>query len=337
MLDRARLFNSAGLHDEKLLSLGRLAAGLAHELNNPASAVIRSAEALLDRLSVAEGAARNMGATELTRQPLEVIERVRDGCLGTVEKSVRSALEQADHEDALEDWLRAHDADESAASVLAESAATLEALDELAAVIEGPVLEAVLRWLAAACETRRLAADIRTAASRIEKLVATVKRFTYMDKTASTIPVDVGQGLTDTLIMLKAKAKAKNAGIDVEVDPELPLVSGFGGELNQVWLNLIDNALDAVSPSGHVAVRAVRCEEGIVVTIKDDGPGIPAEFLDRIFDPFFTTKPVGQGTGLGLDIVRRLVRRHDGEIEVRSKPGHTEFRVTLPAGSSIAK
>ena len=185
----------------------------------------------------------------------------------------------------------------------------------------------------AGCSTHQLASQIETAATRIHNLVTAVKGFTYMDQATMPKPVDIGQGLSDTLAVLNAKARGKSVKVTLDVEAGLPRIPGFGGELNQVWANLVDNALDAAQ--GHVAVTARRLGPSVVVSVVDDGPGLPREIRDRIFDPFFTTKPVGQGTGLGLDIARRLVSRHLGEIEVESRPGHTEFRVALPtdAGS----
>jgi signal transduction histidine kinase len=165
---------------------------------------------------------------------------------------------------------------------------------------------------------------------RIAGLVAAIKGFTHMDQAKVAEPVDLIQGLSNTVAVLKSKARAKSAAVVVDVEPGLPRVRGFGGELNQIWANLIDNALDAVSQSGHVEVLASREHQRVVVRVVDNGAGIPAKIREQIFDPFFTTKPMGQGTGLGLDIVRRLVRHNDGEIAVESQPGRTEFRVTLP-------
>jgi signal transduction histidine kinase len=151
-----------------------------------------------------------------------------------------------------------------------------------------------------------------------------------MDRAAVPEPVDVGQGLANTLVVLRAKAKSKSAGLRINAEKDLPAVNGFGGELNQVWANLIGNALDAVDEGGLVELAANHENGSVVVRVIDNGSGVPEEIRDRIFDPFFTTKPVGQGTGLGLDIVRRLVQRHNGRIELLSSPGRTEFRVTLP-------
>ena len=189
--------------------------------------------------------------------------------------------------------------------------------------------------MAADCATRRIAVEIERAASRIHDLVAAVKGFTRMDHATVPEAVEIGRGLTDTLAVLQSKARAKSVAVTVTVEPDLPLVQGYGGELNQVWLNLIDNALDAVATGGRVEIAATHNGGAVEVRVVDDGPGIPDDIRGRIFDPFFTTKQVGEGTGLGLDIVRRLVQRHDGSIEVDSRPGRTEFLVRLPVTAPV--
>jgi signal transduction histidine kinase len=165
---------------------------------------------------------------------------------------------------------------------------------------------------------------------RISGLVQAIKGFTHMDQATVAEPVDLTLNLNNTVTILRSKARAKSIAVVVDVEPDLPRVRGFVGELNQVWANLIDNALDAVADAGRVEVTAKRERQRVVVRVVDNGPGIPAEIRARIFDPFFTTKPVGRGTGLGLDIVRRLVSHNDAEIDVESRPGRTEFRVSLP-------
>ena len=213
--------------------------------------------------------------------------------------------------------------------VLADTPVTFEALDQLAATVEGPALDAVIRWAAAGCAVRGLASEIQEAAMRISGLVMAIKGFTHMDQAMVAEPVDLGPNLSNTVIVMRAKARQKSAEVAIELEPGLPLVRGFAGELNQVWGNLIDNALDAIQNGGRLEVNARRDGQRVIVRIVDNGPGIPPQILSRIFDPFFTTKPMGQGTGLGLDIVRRLVLHNDGNIEVDSKPGRTEFRVAL--------
>ncbi|MEP6893071.1 MAG: ATP-binding protein [Gaiellaceae bacterium] len=330
MLDRTRFFTSSELHNEKMVSLGKLSAGLAHELNNPASAIERSAALFESRLKDAERATRVLDASGLTESQLAAVDAVFDSCVATRAHGVRSPIEQAEHEEAIADWLADHALDVGTAEALSDTAVTFEALDRLAGSIEGPALNAALRWAAAGCSVRRLASEIQEAATRISGLVTAIKGFTHMDQATVAEPVDLVRSLENTVSVLKSKARAKSVAVVIEVEPGLPRVRGFIGELNQIWGNLIDNALDAVPDSGRVEVLANREDGRVVVRVVDNGTGIPAEIRQRIFDPFFTTKPMGQGTGLGLDIVRRLVIHNEGQIGVESRPGRTEFRVALP-------
>jgi signal transduction histidine kinase len=330
MLDRARSFNASDLHDEKMISLGRLAAGLAHELNNPASATARGAKLLVESLAEADAASRALGAAGLSTEVFGMIEQARMACAAAPGGPVLSPIEQADREDAIANWLDRHGSDPAHAAALAGTAVTIETLDELAAATSGETLNAALRWLAAGCATRSLATDIEHAATRIYELVAAIKKFTYMDHRAGSESVDVEPGLRDTLRVLASKAKSKSAAVALDIGAGLPRVCANGGELNQVWLNLIDNALDAIPEGGRIEVGARRERDRVVVRVVDNGAGIPADALPQIFDAFFTTKPPGQGTGLGLEIARRLVRRYHGDIAVQSRPGRTEFRVSLP-------
>ena len=333
MLDRSKAFTSSGLHDEKLLSLGKLSAGLAHELNNPASAIERSAALLGERLEGAERAARALGALTPTAPQLAAIEALRTSCLTTLADGVLSPIQQMEREDAIADWLADHGVDGDIAGPLAETSITVATLDRTAIDLSGPLLSAVLRWAAAGCSVRGLASEIQDAASRISGIVTAIKGFTHMDQATVAEPVDLQQGLSNTVTVLKAKAREKSAAVTVSVASDIPRVLGFVGELNQIWSNLIDNALDAVPKSGRVDVTARVERQRVVVSVIDDGPGIPIEIRERLFDPFFTTKPVGKGTGLGLDIVRRLVIHNDGEIDFETVPGRTEFRVSLPVAT----
>ena len=330
MLDRARSFTASDLHDEKMVSLGRLSAGLAHELNNPASAVARSSKELVARLFEVEAAALALGSLQLSPEQLAAIARVRVLCGEPGSRSDLTPLERADREDAVAVWLTRHRLEPELAEALAESSITVDSLDPLARALGPDAIGFALRSVAASHRARRIASEVETAAERVHALVAAIKGFTYMDQTRVRKPVAIGQGLADTLTVLGGKARAKSVTVTVQVANDLPPVDGFGGELNQVWANLIDNAIDAAPTSGRVEVSAARKDGSVVVRVVDDGPGVPEEIRERIFEPFFTTKSQGQGTGLGLDIVRRLVRQHNGQIEVASRPGCTEFRVTLP-------
>jgi signal transduction histidine kinase len=330
LIDRARLFTSSDLQNEKMISIGKLSAGLAHELNNPASAIERCAANLEHRIDDCEESTRGLAAARLSDAQIAAVEAVRASCMAKHTGDARSPLDQSDREEAIVEWLAKHRLDIANAGMLADTEVTFESLELLAAAVERPALNAVLRWAAAGCAVRHLTSKIQDSATHISSLVKAVKGFTHMDQANVAEAVDLGRGLDDTVAVLSAKAHGKSVAIALKLDTGLPKVRGYAGELNQVWGNLIDNALDAVTTGGRVDVLAVCDNQRLLVRIVDDGPGIPHELRDRIFDPFFTTKPQGLGIGLGLDIVRRLVRHNDGTIEFESQPGRTEFRISLP-------
>ena len=330
MIDRARHFTSSDLHDEKMASLGKLSAGLAHELNNPAAAIERSAALLANRLEEAERATRVLGASRLNDDQLEALDLVRSSCGLSASLGVLSPVQRGEREEAMADWLEDHGVDSGIGLALADTGVTFEALDRIAAMVDGPALDAVLRWAAAGCSVRQLASEIQDSATRISGLVQAVKGHTHMDQAAVAAPVDLALGLGNTVTILRSKARAKSIAVTVDLEPGLPPARGFAGELSQIWSNLIDNAIDAAGEGGRVDVIARRHRQRVAVSIVDNGPGIPPDVQGRMFDPFFTTKPVGTGTGLGLDVVRRLLTHNDAEIDVESVPGRTEFCVVLP-------
>jgi signal transduction histidine kinase len=329
MTDRARRFTSTALRDEKLISLGKLASGLAHELNNPASAAIRGAKSLADSLNAAEEAARDVAAAGLTSAELNELDEVRV-LLATSPRALLSGLALSDREETISNWLVDHGIHRVSPEDLARTTITIEVLNTLARALRGESLSAGLRWIAGGASARSLAYDIDRAATRIHALVNSVKGFTHMDRAPVTEPIDIHRGLDDTIALLEGKAEENSVAITLTVPPDIPAVHGVGVELNQVWMNLIDNALDAAPHQGRVEVTSKQQGTCVLVRVVDDGPGIPPDILEKIFDPFFTTKPVGEGTGLGLDIVRRIVNSHNGEIDVESRPGRTEFCVKLP-------
>ena len=328
MLDRSREFRALQLNDDRLESLSRLASGFAHELNNPASAASRTAQQLVGLIDEEERAARDLAAAGLSASEIALVDGLRHECGRSEER--RTALEAADREDEIAEWLERHGIASSAAEALAASAVTLAGLDRLANALPPHAVGAAIRWIASGCVTRAASRQIAIATKRIHDLVDAVKGFTFMDREGVPESVDVARGLADTLTMLETKVRAKAATVQIETAADLPPVQGFGSEINQVWQKLVDNALDAIPQQGRVTITANVRGDSVIVRVADDGPGIPEGIRERVFDPFFTTKPVGQGAGLGLDMARRIVHQHRGDIGFTTQPGHTVFRVRLP-------
>jgi signal transduction histidine kinase len=330
MLDRARQFKSEDLLVQKLASLGVLSAGIAHELNNPSSAVARSAKELEPAHREAMAAARALGEARLSEPQLAAIHGLASS-EDTAAADLRSPLDRADREDAIGDWLESHGVDAALAEPLARTTMTTGQLDAAAEALQGGQLALALRYAAADLTARRLTSEIVRAAGRIHELAARVKKQTHMDRTPVVDAIPLEESLSDTLALIGSKARSRAVTLELKVEPNLPRLQGVLGELNQVWLNLVDNAIDAAPDGGHVTVAAGHERQSIVVRVIDDGPGIAAADLDRIFDQFYTTKPVGKGTGLGLPTAQAIVLSHRGTIQVESRPGRTEFRVCLPA------
>ena len=316
---------------EKLAALGTLSAGLAHELNNPAAAVQRSSGLLRAALDRWANATHALGDVVSDAHRAAVV-----GDLGTTISRLAASgassdpLEVGDRADDLERYLA-----ERGVAGAAELAATLAAggwprehLQPADAAFPGPALGAVVEWVASGSEVHALVDEVGTGARRISEIVKAVKDYSYMDQ-APVQQVDVTVGLENTLVILRPKLKG---GIEIERDyqPGLPAIEALGSELNQVWTNILDNAIDAMGGHGRIRIRAFARDGDVVVEICDDGPGMPPEVRERIFEPFYTTKPPGSGTGLGLHISHNVVGRHGGRIDVRSRPGETCFEVSLP-------
>lgn len=328
MVDRSRMFKSDDLQREKMASLGRLAAGLAHELNNPSSAAARSARLMDACRREVVAATRALCAADLTDAELAVVERLEAKAVAAPSGS--SPLDDADREDDVLTWLEARRLDPSLAESLAAASITAADLEAMASALPADGLPAALRHVAANAMASRLTTEIQHATQRIDLLVASVKRHTHLDRAPVVDAINCESMLADTLTLAKSKARAKTVSLVLHVEPNLPTVPGVVSQLNDAWMNLVDNAIDAAPTGGHVTVAVRRKGDTIVVCVTDDGPGIPQEDRARVFEPFFTTKPVGQGAGLGLDVVQRVVRSHGGSVELNSQPGQTEFRVTLP-------
>jgi signal transduction histidine kinase len=317
---------------ERLAGLGKMAAGLAHELNNPAAAARRAASDLtetLDVLASVIGAFVDAGIERA--EAVELVEMQREALARAADATPLSSLDAADAEDELLEALEDLGVPEAwrLAEPLAAAGVDREWLTRLQG-LAGPATGAALGWIAASLTARGLASQLCESTDRMSRLVAAVKSYAYMDR-GELVETDLHEGLETTLVVLGHKLKKTMIDVQRDYDRSLPKVIVRGPELNQVWTNLLDNAIAALGDKGTITVSTRRDGDSAVVEIADDGPGIPAEVLDRIFDPFFTTKGVGNGSGLGLDTARRIVEeRHRGSLAVQSQPGATAFSVRLP-------
>ncbi len=317
---------------ERLLALGSLSAGLTHELNNPAAAAVRATSSLRDRVAGMRHKLALIAAGPYDRATLETLIRLQEDAVEHVAKAPSlTPIEASDREDRLADWFEEHGlaGGWDLAPTFVQAGLDLDWLDQVVGTVDEPTLEGAIRWLNYTVETELLMNEIEDSTTRITTLVAAAKQYSQMDRAPYQV-VDVHELLDSTLLMLGRKI---GDGITVvkDYDRTLPAIPAYASELNQVWTNLVDNAIAAMDGAGTLTVRTFRDEANIVVEIGDTGSGVPEEIRSRIFEPFFTTKPFGEGTGLGLDICWRIVvNKHHGDISVESVPGDTRFRVRLP-------
>jgi signal transduction histidine kinase len=327
----AQAAESAVRQQEKLAALGTLAAGLAHELNNPAAAARRTSAELEAALTTLQGTIPRFVSSGVERREAAELVALQQQALAQADgaQDGESAVDAADREDRLAE--RLDDLGQEGWR-LAEPLARARLDDEWLNRVEaaaGPATPAALEWVAASLTAHSLVGELHESLGQISDLVAAVKDYTHMDR-AALEDVDLHDGLDSTLRILKYRLKHGSVTVERRYDRTLPRVTVHGSELNQVWTNLLTNALDALDGQGTIVITTRRAPTGIAVEIEDDGPGVPAELQSRIFDPFFTTKAVGSGSGLGLDIARRIVRGHRGDITLSSRPGSTSFTVALP-------
>ena len=335
MADRIRETAKIETQRDKLMALGKLSAGLAHELNNPAAAAQRATRSLREALETVRDASIRLARHALSPEQRETILRFEREAQQYAAPTPVDPLAQSDREERITTWLERRLVPDpwKIAPVLGDAGVEVPTLENLAAEVGEKVVSDALIRIASVLTIGRLIAEIENSTKRISDLVGAIKEYSYMDQ-APLQEVDLHHGIETTLTILGHRLKQ---GVTVirDYDPNLPRVCAYGGELNQIWTNLIDNAIDAMNAKGELRIRSKLNLDRVMVEIGDNGPGIPPEIQARIFDPFFTTKSVGQGTGLGLDTACRIARKHHGNIRVVSKPGDTRFQVDLPIKQPI--
>lgn len=338
MSTRIREFTKSQQLNDKMMSLGKLSAGLAHELNNPSAAIVRSARSLGDHLRILPEGFKKLLTIDITEEQADFVNQV---LFEKVQGGIRdlNMMERSEKEDDLLDWLDDNEIDDSdtIAENLVEFGYEVDDLDDMKDEISENSLPAVIKWINQTITTNRLIGEIEEASQRINKLVTSIKSYTHMDQAPEKAATDIHIGINNTLTMLNHKING--AGIEIQKDFEdgLPQPEILASEMNQVWTNLIDNAVDAMDGAEKkiLTIRTFKDREFVNVIIGDSGSGIPQDIQDKIFDPFFTTKEVGKGTGLGMEVVQRIIKRqHNGAITFTSEPGKTEFKVCLPVNSN---
>jgi signal transduction histidine kinase len=340
MTERARAFATTQLQHEKVNALGNLAAGIAHELNNPASAIDRISSELEKRLirnySLTEKLLRHQISAEHIQSIRSMVEAKENDPANRIKLS---PLQRMEKEDEITDWLEEQGllGNHIAGETFAEAGFTGNDLEMIRGNVGKEPFIHVLHWLENLLSSQRILKDLGDASGRISNLVGAIKSHVHMDRTHELQPTNIHTDIENTLTLLGFKLRDKNIEVKKKFCNDMPVVPAYVGELNQVWTNLIDNAIFAMPKNGELTIETSCNPKNVKVCIIDNGGGIPKEIMSRIFDPFFTTKKVGEGTGIGLDIVDRIVKRHNGEIKVNSESGRTEFAVCIPlvqSGSS---
>jgi signal transduction histidine kinase len=338
MTERARVFATTQMQQEKVSALGKLAAGIAHELNNPASAISRISSELNKRLRA------NFDLTEeLLKHKVshELIRNIRDMVLskGKSEPPVKkmSSMERLEKEDEMNEWLTSKDCGRlyEVTETFVEAGISINDLEKISRDFGDEALPNIIYWLENILNSELIIKDLENASGHISTLVGAIKSHVRMDRSGDIHKTNIHENLENTLILLEYKIRDKHIKVKKQFCSDMPEVEAYIGELNQVWTNIIDNAIYAVPLNGEIIIETSCDQKNVNVCITDNGSGIPKEIQSRIFDPFFTTKKVGEGTGIGLDIVQNVIKRHNGEVKVNSKPGRTEFIVTFPVSQKL--
>ncbi len=334
MTSRVRNFTTLRTQNEKLMALGRMSAGLAHELNNPAAAMVRSADELYQRIHSTPEKFKSVITMRITPEQTDEVNAILFSKIETLDQIEElSLMEREEAMDDIIDWLEDHDIEDGddIADTFVDFFLTTDDLDKINEIIKGESLVSIIWWIESTLSLEKLVKEIQDASERIGTLVKSIKDYSHMDRAKDKAYIDIHEGLKSTGTMLKHKFKKKNIKVEKEVDYSLPKVKAYAGELNQVFTNLIDNAIDAMDHEGTLTIRTYRDREFVRIEISDNGAGIPEEDIHQIFEPFYTTKAMGEGTGVGLDIVQRIIARHRGSIDVESKLGvGTTFCICLP-------
>jgi signal transduction histidine kinase len=332
MTDRAKAFATTQMHYEKVNALGSLAAGIAHEFNNPAAAISEIADELAHRISRNYELTKKLLVCDLTAEQFQnfsalVMQREEM----PIHNVKRTMLQRIKNEDEMEGWLEENGmAGREMAETFSECGFTIQELENIRTVLGSESFARVIPWLENLISCDKIVKDLTEASRRISNLVSSIKSHVHMDMTQELQPTNIHQGIENTLTLLAFKIREKNIEVNKEFCQVMPEVAAYVGELNQVWTNLIDNAIYALEKNGSLTIQTSCDDKNIRVFIIDNGRGIPQEIMSRIFDPLFTTKKIGEGTGIGLDIVSRVVKRHHGDIKVTSEPGRTEFLICIP-------
>ena len=334
MTSRVKEFTELEQQNEKMMALGKLSAGLAHELNNPAAAIVRGSVSLKKHLQLQPEAFKHLISVKMSPDEIDVVNVKMFAALNNPTRPTLTMMQRSEKEDDISDWLYDQKIKDSSdmAENFVEFGFSIPVLEDIKALVSPGDLEPILTWININFTTERMVADILESSKRIADLVGSVKTFTHMDRGSDKEFVDIHTGIRNTLVMLNYKIKKAGVTLIEDFDETLPHINAMVGELNQVWTNLIDNATDALESTtdATLTIRTRHEKDFVKIGIIDNGPGIPADVKSRIFDPFFTTKAIGKGTGLGLDVVNRIVKQHHGTVTVTSKPGNTEFLVCFP-------